>query len=182
MKKQFFTLVAIILICGGSAYAEVTPNLDKGTKQINIFGQYDNNSVLDYQLNLTGGFGYFFWDNIEIGAVLGWQSNDLSDTFELGVVGSYNFDTNSAWVPYLKLGILYAGVELDDRAYDEDGADANAAIGRFGGGVKYFFRDDIAMSLGLNYDIASEDLYFGDDGTLENDNLTLLVGIEFYFD
>ena len=183
MKKQILSFLAIGLICCGSAYAGVTPNLDKGTKQANLYGSFDSNSALDYQLTLAGGFGYFFWDNIEIGAVVGWQSNDLSDHVELGLIGTYNFNLDSPWVPFIKAGVLYAGVEIDDDIYDaDDEADANAVVGRLGLGIKYFFRDSVAMSVGVNYDKASENMYFDDDGGRDDYNVTALVGIEFYFD
>lgn len=183
MKKIIFTAVAMGLVCTGSTFAGVTPNLDQGTKQINIYGSYDNNSALDYQLTLAGGFGYFFWDNIEIAGVLGWESNDLADNFMIGAEATYNIDTGSAWVPFVKLGALYAAVEVDDDVYnDSQDADADSFVGRIGGGVKYFFREDVAMSLSLQYDLASEDMYVDDDGNLDDYNVTALIGIEFYFD
>lgn len=185
MKKIILAVAALGLVCTGSAFAgdKVTPNIDKGTKSATLYGSYDNNDALDYQLTLAGTYGYYFWDNVEIAGVLGWQSNDLADTVEIGLVGTYNFNTGSAWIPFIKAGVLYAGVEIDDDVYnDVDDADADAVIGRLGAGVKYFFRDDVALSLAVNYDIASEDLYFDDDGNLDDYNITALIGIEFYFD
>lgn len=111
------------------------------------------------------------------------MSNDLSDHVELGVVSTYNWDTGSAWVPFVKVGLLYAGIEIDDAIYDDDDeADASGVIGRLGGGIKYFFRDNVAMSLAVNYDKATEDIYFDSDGGRDDYNVKALVGLEFYFD
>lgn len=183
MKKILAAVAAIGLIWTGSAFAEVTPNIDKGTKSATLYGSYDNNAALDYDLTLAATYGYFFWDGLEIAGILGWQSNDLADTYEIGALGTYNFDTGSAWIPFLKVGILYSAVEIDDDIYNNsDDADADAVLGRFGAGVKYFVRDDVALSLGLDYDIASEDMYFDDDGELDNYNVTVKIGLDFYWD
>ncbi len=166
-----------------SATNEVVPNLDKGTKSLDINGSYDANTALDYQFNLGAGFGYFFIDNLEVAVVTGWQSNSLSDTFELGAVVEYNIATGTPWVPFVQAGVLWAGTEVDDDVFnDANDMDADAWLGRFGGGVKYFFRNDIALSLDLKYDIASEHIYSDDQGNMEDDNLTAGIGLRFYFD
>ena len=183
MKKIILAVVAFSFVVSGTAWAKVTPNLDAGTKQLRIYGSWDNNHPLDYQLTLGGGFGFFIMDNLELGAVIGWESNDLSDTLEAGIVAEYNFTTGSPWVPFVKAGGLYAGVELDDDVYNVSGrADEDAFIGRLGGGVKYFFRDEIAIGLSVNYDLATEDLYPDDDGNMDNYNIQAVIGLEFYFD
>ncbi len=182
-KILFVSIVGVFLASVAWASDEVVPNLNKGTKSLDINGFYDANSALDYQFNLGAGFGYFFIDNFQVAAVTGWQSNSLSDTFELGAVAEYNIPTSTPWVPFVMLGALWTGTEIDDDFYNgSDEIDSDAFLGRLGGGVKYFFRDDIALSLGLNYDIASEDIYADDDGNLDDYNWTLLMGLRFYFD
>ena len=171
-----FTTVAV-------AANETVPNLNTGTKSLRVNGSYDANHALDYEFTLEAGFGYFFWDNIELSILGGVQSNKLIDTYELGAVGEYNLNFGSAWVPYFQVGVLWAAAEVDDDVYNDSGdLDETAWIGRFGGGIKYFFRDDIAVSLGINYDIASEDLYMDDKGNVDDYNWTALLGLRFYFD
>ena len=184
MKKLILSsFLAFAIICSGSAYAEVTPNINEGTKQLSLNGMYDANHALDYQLTLGGGFSYFVMDSWQIGGVVGWSSNDLADSLELGIVTEYDFNTGSPWVPFVKAGILYAGVELDDDVYNNSGeADFDTWIGRLGAGCKYFFRDDIAVSLALNYDKAGDDLYFDDEGDVDDYNIKAVLGLEFYFD
>lgn len=171
-----FTTVAI-------AANNVVPNLNTGTKSLRVNGSYDFNHALDYELTLEAGYGYFFWDNIELSIVGGVQSNKLIDSYQLGAVGEYNLNFGSAWVPFFQVGALWAAAEIDDDIYNSPGElDEDAFIARFGGGVKYFFRDDIALSLSLNYDWASEDLYMDDKGSVDDYNWTALLGIRFYFD
>ncbi len=172
-----------LAVTGMASANDVVPNLDKGTKSLDINGSYDNNTALDYQFNLGVGVGYFFIDNLEVAAVGGWQSNSLSDTYELGATAEYNFSTGTPWVPFVTVGVLWAGTELDDDVYNDTGdIDSDAWLGRFGGGIKYFFRNDIALALNLKYDIASDDIYSDDDGNLDDYNWTVGLGLRFYFD
>ena len=183
MKRIILATVISAMAITGTAWAEVTPNINEGTKQLSLNGSYDANHALDYQLVLGGGFAYFVMDSWQIGGVVGWSSNDLADSLELGIVTEYDFNTGSAWVPFVKAGILYAGVELDDDVYNNSGqADGDTWIGRLGAGVKYFFRDDIAIALAVNYDKAGDDLYFDDEGDVDDYNIKAVLGLEFFFD
>ncbi len=74
-KILFVSIVGVFLASVAWASDEVVPNLNKGTKSLDINGFYDANSALDYQFNLGAGFGYFFIDNFQVSAVTGWQSN-----------------------------------------------------------------------------------------------------------
>ncbi len=182
MSKAVLTGI-ISLSFASVAMAGAVPNLNQGTKQLSINGTYDANHPLDYQLTLDGGFGYFFVDNLMLGVAAGWQSNNLSDKYELGMVGEYNINFGSPWVPYLGVGVLYVGAEVDDDLYNNsEDMDADAWLGRFSGGVKYFFRDDIALALSVNYDMASEDIYADDEGKMESYNWNAMMGLRFYFD
>ena len=185
MKKVILAsaLGLSLAVTGMASANDVVPNLNMGTKSLALSGSYDANHPLDYQLTLNAGYGYFFWDNIELSVVGGWTSNDLIDTYTLGVAGEYNIQTGSPWVPYLLAGVLWSGMEIDDDVYnDVDDMDEDAWIGRFGGGIKYFMRDGVALSLSLNYDYATDDIYASDDGDMDDYNWTALLGLRFYFD
>jgi opacity protein-like surface antigen len=183
MKKVILAIGIVSVVAAMASAADVTPNLDQGTKEMRLYGMYDNNTPLNYQLDLLFGFGYFVRDNIEVGGVLGYQVNDLASTYELGAVGEYNFDLDSSWVPFLLGGLLWAGTEADDKVFnDPHDIDAEAFVGRLGGGVKYFIRDSLAISLQLNYDLASEGLYPDEDGNLDKDSVKTRLGLRFYWD
>ncbi len=71
MEKIIIAAVAFGLVFAGSAWAEVTPNLDQGTSQLGINGSWDNNSALGYQFNICGSYYYSLSDNFQLGGVLG---------------------------------------------------------------------------------------------------------------
>jgi hypothetical protein len=182
MKKIVIAAVALGFLFTGAAWAQVQPNLDQGTHQLEVYGSYDNNSVADYQLNLGVGYGIFVSDNVEVGGVFGWEKSDLSDSLELGIVARYYFNTGSAWIPFLALGGLYKAIEVDDDVYnDPNHSDLDAWVGRFGGGVSYFFTNDVALSMSINYDFASDNLYYNGDGDFDDYNLSGVLGLQFYF-
>ncbi len=185
MKKIILaSALGLSIAATGMASANaVVPNLNKGTKSLDVNGSYDSNTALDYQFNLGLGVGYFFIDNFEVAVVGGVQSNSFADTYEFGAIAEYNFTTGTPWVPFVTVGVLWAGTELDDDIYNDEGDfDKDAWLGRFGGGIKYFFRDDIALSLNCKYDVASKDIYGNDDGDRDGYNWTMGLGLRFYFD
>ncbi len=185
MKKIILAsaLGLTIAAAGIASASDVVPNLNAGTKSLDISGSYDASTALDYSVSLDGGFGYFFIDNLEVIGVAGWQGTSLADTFELGAEVQYNIPTGTPWVPFVGMGVLWAGTEIDDDFYeDEDDFDKDAWLGRFMGGVKYFFRDDIALNLNMKYDVASKDVYGNDDGGRDGYNWSMGLGINFYFD
>jgi hypothetical protein len=166
------------------AFAEgVVPNLDEGTKELRVAGSYDGDHPLDYQAVLDLGFGYFIMDNVEVGCLLGWQGNDVFDLYEVGAFAEYNFDLDSPIVPFVQVGALWVGAEVDDDIYnDSNSIDEDAWAGRFGAGVKYFIRDGVALALEGVYDIASEDVYADDDGDVDDYNWQALLGLRIYWD
>ena len=116
--------------------------------QVGLYGSYDGNHPLDYQLVLDGALGYFVIDNLEITGLLGWQSNELSDNLQAGLGTRYHFTFGSPWVPFVELAVLYAATELDDSVYNDfDSPDWDAWLLRAGAGIQYFFTDSVALSL-----------------------------------
>lgn len=175
MKTVILAVMVISLMLAGVATAKVVPNLDQGTSQIGIAGSYNTDTAQGKQLTFGGEYLYSVWDNIQLGGVLSFANNDLSDTYTIGALGVYNFQTDSSWVPFLSLGVGFKSVEYD---YIIDGSDA--WIGTGGAGVKYFMTEDIALALSVNYSIAEKDLYPDSNGTLNDTNIQTLLGLQFY--
>jgi len=176
--------MALILLVTGSAFAQdVTPNLDKGTKALHVAGRLDTDTPADFQWNLDLGVGYFFWDNIELGAGVFLGGNDIFKRYDLGVYGRYNVNTGTAWVPFVYLGGFYAGMEVDDDIYNVSSeTDFDTAVGKVGGGVAWFLRENISLDVSVNYNWASDDLWVNQDGESTDSNVTGLLGLRFYFD
>ena len=103
--------------------------------------------------------------------------------FELDERSNPYHHTSGAFLlqPFLLAGALWTGVELDDDVYNnQDDIDGDACLGRFGGWIKYLFRDGIALSVSANYDIASEEIYADDDGNLDDCNWKMLMSLRLY--
>ena len=175
---------ALILLLTGSAFAaDVTPNLDKGTKTLNLHGRLDTDTPADFEYSLGTGIGYFFWDNLELGAGFFTRGNDIFTRYDLGVYGQYNIKTGSQWVPFVRLGGFYAGMEIDDEIYNKsDETDFDTAIGRLGGGIAWFLRDGIAIEASVHYNWASDHLWVDQDGNRKDSNVTGILGLRYYWD
>jgi hypothetical protein len=180
MSKEWL-LYAVAAMLAASAFAAekessgVTPNLDKGTKVLEGAG-YINLMGDEVQLQLA--YGQFVADGIEVAVVAGLLDNDRYMSTELGVRSEYNLVLDSALVPFLSVGVVWADAEADD-----SGLDTDAAVASVGGGVKYFIRDDVALAVNGSYLVSTDDIFVdSEDGELQDDEFRILFSVRFYFD
>jgi hypothetical protein len=97
---------------------------------------------------------------------------------ELGIRTEYNLVRDSAIVPFLGAGVVWADVEADDRDIDTD-----AAVFSVGGGIKNFIRNDVALAASGSYLYATDEVFVdSEDGEVEDDDIRILFSIRFYFD
>lgn len=174
-------LFAVATMVAGSAFAAekassgVTPNLDKGTQVLEGAGYMD---VMGDELQIQLAYGQFVADGIEVALVAGLFDNDDYMSTELGVRSEYNLVLDSALVPFLSAGVVWADAEADESDLDTD-----AAVGSLGAGVKYFIRDDVALAASGNYLLATDDIFVdSEDDELNDDEFRLLFSVRFYFD
>ena len=180
MIKKWFVF-AVVFILAGSAFAAekesigVTPNLDKGTKVLEGAGSL---SLMAEEVQLQLAYGQFVADGIEVALVAGLRDNDFYMSTELGVRAEYNLVLDSALVPFLGAGVVWANAEADDSDIDTD-----AAVFSVGGGVKYFIRDDVALAVNGSYLVATDDLFVdAEDEEVEDDDIRILFSVRHYFD
>jgi len=180
MCKKWFVL-AVAAILSGSAFAAekessgVTPNLDKGTKVLEGAGYI---SLMSDEVQLQLAYGQFVADGLELAVVAGLRDNDSYMITELGGRAEYNFLRDSALVPFLGAGVVWADAEAD-----ESNVDTDAVVFSFGGGMKYFLRDDVALAVNGSYLFATDDLFVdNEDGEVEDDEFRILFSVRFYFD
>jgi opacity protein-like surface antigen len=153
----------------------VTPNLDKGTKVLEGAGSFD---LMGDEVQLQLAYGQFVADGIEVALVGGLLDNDRYMSTELGVRAEYNFVLDSAFVPFLGAGVVWAAAEADDSDLDTD-----AAVASVGGGVKYFIRDDVALAVNGSYLVATDEIFVdSEDGELQEDEVRILFSVRYYFD
>jgi opacity protein-like surface antigen len=184
MIRILSVAIALILLVTGSGFAaDITPNLDKGTKAFHIGGRLDTDTPADFQYDLQLGLGYFFWNNLELGVAVDVGGNDFYDRYDLGVYGQYNISTGSQWVPFLFLGAYYAGMEMDDDIFNvAEKTDFDTAVGKAGAGLSWFLRDNISLDIKGVYSFANDTLWVNQDGEPQDSNVTGMIGLRFYFD
>jgi hypothetical protein len=180
MSRKWFVFVVAAMMASSAFAAEkgssgVTPNLDKGTKVLEGAG-YIN--LMGDELQFQLAYGRLVADAIEVALVAGLHDDDSYMSTELGVRAEYNFVLDSALVPFLNTGVVWADAEADDRDLDTD-----AAVFSIGGGVKYFIRDDVALAVNGSYLVATDDIFVdSEDGVLEGDEFRILFSVRVYFD
>jgi len=180
MSKTWL-LFAVVAMLAGSAFAAekesigVTPNLDKGTKVLEGAGHIN---LMADEVQIQLAYGQFVADGIEVALVAGLLDNDRYMSTELGARAEYNLILDSALVPFLNAGVVWADAEADDSDLDTD-----AAVFSAGGGVKYFIRDNAALAVNGSYLVATDDIFVdSDDGELQDDEVRILFSVRFYFD
>jgi hypothetical protein len=180
MSKTWLLFVVAVMFAGSVFAAEkeangVTPNLDKGTKILEGAGRID---VMGDDLQIQLAYGQCVADGIEVAVVAGLRDNDQYMSTELGARAEYNLILDSALVPFLNAGVVWADAEADDIDLDTD-----AAVFSVGGGLKYFIRDDVALAVNGSYLVATDDIFVdSEDEELQDDEFRILFSVRFYFD
>ena len=180
MNSKWFVFAAAAMLAGSALAADqvsggVTPNLDKGTKVLEGSGVIN---VMGDDLQIQLAYGRFIADGVEVAVLAGLRDNDAFMSTELGARVEYNLVLDSALVPFLSAGAVWADAEADD-----SGIDTDAAVFSAGGGVKYFIRNDVALAFGGNYLIATDDIFVdSEDGEVQDDEVRFLFSVRYYFD
>lgn len=180
MNKTWVSFAVAAMFAGsalaaGNESSGVTPNLDQGTRVLEGAGYVD---VMGDDLQLQLAYGKLVADGIEVAVVAGIRDNDRYMSTELGGRAEYNLVGESALVPFLNAGVVWADVEADESDLDTD-----AAVFSAGGGVKYFIRDDVALAANGSYLVSTDEIFVdSEDGELQDDEFRLLFSVRFYFD
>lgn len=146
------------------------PMLSQGTREFGIGGNVNFADDVAYNLNLT--YGWFVKDRWEVGFGLGVQGVESDASWSLGLFTEYNFVVceTSKWVPYVGFSANWAALNSD--ALDSDSIALGLDLG-----VKYFIRENIAVSFSIGADFAFDDVFPGEDDFQEQIN----IGTRFYF-
>lgn len=149
---------------------DLPPMLSKGTREFGVNGFYNWAEDDTYALNLS--YGWFIRDRWEVGLAAGLQGVESDLNFSLGLFTEYNFcfDPTSKWVPFIGFSASWA--RLDSDAFDSDSIALGLDLG-----VKYFIRENIAISFSIGADYAFDDVFPGEDDFAKQLN----IGTRFYF-
>lgn len=144
------------------------PNLSKGVQEFGLGGNINFADDIAYNVDLS--YGYFFKDNWQVGFGLGVQGEDSDFNLGLGLFTEYNFVRESKWVPFI--GVSAEWVSLDSDAFDANSIGLGVDLG-----VKYFIRENLAVSFSIGAEYAFDDVFPGGDDFAQ----TINIGTRFYF-
>ncbi len=178
MKKVLLVAVLACLLAV-PAFAQAVPTLSTGTREIGLGGTIDleGESGLTYDFSVL--YGVFIQDALEVGGTLGYDfvEGDPDNTTTLSLEGlvDYHFLGDTAFVPYVGGRLGWSKTETGD-------VDSDAITYGARGGIKYFISDTVGIEAGIQYMMATEDIYYNDSVTEPEDtNLTIEFGIRVLF-
>ena len=160
-----------VLIFSGSAVAEILEGSFSLTPQLGGY-LFEGNQDLDNGFTFGLGGGYNFTRNLGAELFLNYINTDSDKTgadvdgYLYRLDGLYHFMPESKLVPYVAAGL--GGITLDS---DKGGNDSSFLV-NYGGGVKYFLTETIALRGDLRHVITFDDRY---------NNLIYTIGVDFLF-
>lgn len=172
---KYLSILAAAILAGSSAAS--ASMLAYNTEEYRLNGGIDFDSAAGTDLNIELGYGYFIQDYLETGALIAYEDNDYVSTFSGGGFAEYNFETETALIPFIgsSLRLAYAKVEVGDR----DNSNTALALGVYAG-AKYFVYDNMAISARIIVEGATEDIYVEDDDINDVD-VRADFGLRFFF-
>jgi len=144
------------------------PNLSVGVQEFGLGGNIDYGDDIAYNLNLS--YGYFFKENWQIGFTASVQGENSDLNLGVGFFTEYNFVGQSKWVPFVGASMKWASLGSD--ALDADSIALGVDLG-----LKYFVRENLALSFSIGSEYAFDDVFPGGDDF----NKSIKVGTRFYF-
>lgn len=183
MKKVLWIVLPAILLFIGTAEAQdqnrIAPMLEKGTKELGFNGYIDFEGPSGgFDIDLDMRYGYFLNRIIEIGGFGNYSRTMDGDVVRYGLGGFAEYHMfDSSWartIPYFGADLgLYA---LNWTAGENQ--NALAFVPRIG--IKWFFRDYVAVDANFYLGLATEDIYVNDNSSDKYD-LGIKFGLRVYF-
>jgi hypothetical protein len=180
MRKYYFLAAALVAAGWNAQGQEVTPQLHKGTHELTLQGFADFEESDDFWYFADVGYGYFLVDGFELGLSFSLQGSDDNDRLSIGPFVEYNFLTGSQFVPFVSFGTQWVNAEIEiggEGNVVDTSTDALLLDGEIG--VKTFLRDNIAISTGIAYEWATDDV-FGAEDDVDDGNGLFKFGMRFY--
>lgn len=171
-KIGFMAVLAVVATMSACARADWT---EKGTWAAGGSFMVDFDSYVGTDIKADFNLGNYIDRGLMVGGYLGFGDNDIVTSVALGAVGKWHFMDNgrNLFSPYLrgKVGIAYGETSIDD---------TYALVIGAGVGADYFVSRNVSINVGLNFDVATDDVYTDDKG-LANTDIALTAGLGFFF-
>lgn len=149
MKKITYLLL-LLLFLSTIVYSQ---GIERGDSEVLINAFYFTNVGTDYSYgsgNITGSYGYYFTNNLQIGIGPGLsiytQEDEVETDFSGQLFTNYNFSTTAKTIPYIKGSYYQATFDIDD---DRDFTDYGYV--QIGAGMKNFISENIALDSSVTY-------------------------------
>ncbi len=152
MKRLIVFGMAILAAAGVQAV-----QIEKGAYEARAEVIYDLSKSGDPYVAVLAGVGYFVRDNIQVGGYGAFEKKSWSsywgvtDLFELGVFGEYDFIKYETVMPFLGVSMGLADGDLPE--------DDTLFMAKATGGLKYFATETMAIALSLNLDMSNKGLF-----------------------
>jgi hypothetical protein len=180
--KRFIVYGSLIIpLVAGTAWAQdETPMLDRGTRELSISGQIEVPDLDEIDYDLDFSYGYFFRDGWEAGFRV--AAADFGGLDRLAVAGftEFNFNRGGKWVPFIGGGLGLISADFGDNISLQSELDDDGLVFNVEGGGKYFVRSYMAISLSIDFQVATEDLFATGDA-IEDNLSSINVGMRYYF-
>jgi hypothetical protein len=186
-KKSFAYALAFVLFSSAYVVAQpmatttLDPFLRQGTRELALSGLFDFEERGDPALDLTGRYGFFLRDYLEVGGFAELAGN-FDDVFRYGLGAFAEYHLPELTCLQAPRTMPYIGVDLGLAFVDSDISEDNAALifqPRFG--VKWFIRDFFAIDTNLFFAMATDDIFLNDEDDLDAYDVGIQLGIRVYF-
>ena len=171
MKRIALAIVAAALTAGSVHAVTLAP----GTMETRVSGQFDSTTLNGALTELNISWGYFFRDNLQAGARIGFFDNENVTLYTGSAFTEYNFEIGSEdWLPFVEGALGFA-------SGDGEGGKTESALTAQGQiGIKYFLAPNVAISTALVIDVATEHIY-PDDDEYDSSDTRLQLAIRYYY-
>ena len=188
IKTLFAFTLALVLFSSGHVVAQQTdtaitldPFLRKGARELALSGAFDFEQRGNPSLDLTGRYGIFVQDYLELGGFAE-LAGDFDDVFRYGLGGFAEYHLPDWSFMRAPRVMPYIGADLGLAFVDSDISEDNAALifqPRIG--LKWFISDFFAIDTHFFIAVATDDLYQNDEDNLDPYDIGIRLGIRVYF-
>lgn len=181
--KKLLPLVsaALLALLAAAPSASAKALVTQGSSELGVSGFLDIESALGTDIQLDLRYAYFFFDRFSVGVLGGFGDNDATTRFNLGLVSEYNFALSDSYRPLFGTDFVpFVGVGVGFLYADLYPGDETAVVFSGETGAKFFLSDSAAVTASLLGQFATEDV-FADDQKATNVDLSLCLGMRFYF-
>jgi len=171
---RFMTVLFAAVMSTSASFATM---LAYNTEEYRASGGLDFDSAAGTEFDIELGYGYFVKDYVELGGIAGYLDNDFVSNGYVGGFGEYNFETETQLIPYVGVESRLIYASIDVAGVEED--TTALAVGLYAG-LKFFIYDNLALSVRLLGEVASDDVY-AEDNSVNDTDMGIDFGLRMYF-